>query len=306
MANAILAEFYRFEANGIHNDIVYPFEPSAQLRDVLASLTEDQRLYFELSPNGGFLGKAVKGSPPGWRVHIGGIPVYVLIESEPLAPQAALNLATNIHAQLLSMRLYQCKHDDILEYWAKPDDDLNRAEDYASTATLSRSVYLANLIRTHCSSVTSALEVGCNIGRNLNYLHEHLGMEVAGLEISAHALHLLKSTYPSIAGSTLYEGDAAVRIGEISDGRYDVVFSMAVLMHIHPDAPSSLWENIVRVAGHRIVTIENESLGSDRNWVRNYEEVFAPLGATQIHTELPPDDLVEFNGYVTRVFAVSR
>ncbi len=305
MANPLLDEFYRFNKNGIYQDIAYPFEASAQLRAVLASLSENQQLCFVLTASGSLQGTVVVGNPPGWRVLVNGTPIYLLLEVESMSAQERETLAANIHSQLLATRLYYGRRLDILEYWRKPDDEFNRPELYASDDALERSAYLARLIQTHCPSVRSALEVGCNIGRNLNYLHSQLGLEVAALEISAHALELLKATYPGIANIALYDGDAAVRIAEIGNDRYDLVYSMAVLMHMHPDSPASLWEDIARVANTHVITIENESMGSDRNWVRNYEAVFTALGLKQIHAETPPENLSEFGGYVTRIFATS-
>ncbi len=305
MKNPFLKRLYLFNRNGTHWGIDYCFEPSDKLNSLFEGLKAHQQLSFVPTPEGGIDWKIVEDEPPGWRLHVGSRVVYLLVESTtPRPPREAVALAGKLHLQLLAMRLYNCQHNDILEYWRKPDDEFNRAEDYAAAGALDRSIYLAELIKVHCPAARSALEVGCNIGRNLNHLHERLDFEVAGIEISGHALELLKTTYPSIADAELYEGDAAERISEIADHRYDLVYSMAVLMHIHPDAPASLWENIVRVAGRYIITIENESLNSDRNWVRNYEEVFGPFGAIQIHTEIPT--IPAFGGYRTRIFSVSH
>ena len=42
---------------------------------------------------------------------------------------------------------------------------------------------------------TSILEVGCNVGRNLNHLHKMGFTNVAGVEINEHAVKRLREEY---------------------------------------------------------------------------------------------------------------
>jgi len=63
--------------------------------------------------------------------------------------------------------------------------------------------------------------------------------------------------------------------------QFDVVFSMAVLEHVHP---SSNWvlPEIARVVRKLLITIEDEVGVSRRHVPRNYQSVFEPLGLRQV------------------------
>ncbi len=150
-----------------------------------------------------------------------------------------------------------------------------------------------------CGTVTSALELGCNVGRNLNCLRQELGINVAGIEISEKALSLMKDSYPALQDCKTYVGDMNNVITEIAENSYDLVYSMAVLMHLHPATPVSFWSQVVRVASKYIITIENESGSSNRNWIRNYKEIFEGCGARQIYEE---NNSVISDAYVMRIF----
>lgn len=193
---------------------------------------------------------------------------------------------------------------EVLEYWGKPDDVFNKAEDYAKESEFGKSVYLQNIIQKYCDNIVSALEIGCNVGRNLYFLNTNLNIEVSGIEISKHALSLLPGYYPTLQKIKLWQGNVVEIIPAIPDNYADVVFSMAVLMHLHPTTPDSFWEHVVRIAGKYIITIENEHGGSERNWRRDYQGLLEKHGVRQIHAEDPQThaSLPDLTGYTTRVF----
>ena len=72
-------------------------------------------------------------------------------------------------------------------------------------------------------------------------------------------------------------------------------------MHLHPETTNAFWQEIVRVAGRYIITIENESGFSVRFWARNYRSAFESLGAGQVHEESVQVDK-DTGGYIARVF----
>jgi SAM-dependent methyltransferase len=142
------------------------------------------------------------------------------------------------------------------------------------------------------------LELGCNAGRNLKALNDAGWTDLTAIELSDAALATLRDAFPALAGdATLLHGTLA----ELSDGAFDVVFSMAVLEHVHYDSDWVL-EHVVRVCRGRLVAIENERDISERTFPRDYRKVFEALGATQIEELARPPGLGE--GFVARVFAV--
>lgn len=279
------------------------FEPGEKLKEQLRRLGEARSYTFSERDDGNLeLSKLAKEPSSGVYLRVGKALLYLSLSSSP----DALRAASELHALLLSLDLYHISKKELLGYFEKPDDCLNRAEDYASESLLARSRYLCELLKAHAPSLTSALEIGCNIGRNLAFLKEALNIEVAGIEWSAYALEQLPKFYPSLRGAQLFQGDCAELLPTLKEKSYDCLFTMAVLMHLHPDTPASFYREMVRVARRFIVTIEYEGRGSDRHFARNYRMLLEPWGARQVHEEPPPAQCPGLAGYVARVFQVLR
>lgn len=244
----------------------------------------------------------------GWRLKGGAYYIYADVEPVEIPgngpPQMPPRVSEAIEA-LVSWGGLRLNREDILDYWSAPMDGQNRAEEYLKP--VGRSLYLQGLIEKYCPPLSTALEIGCNVGRNMNHLQTELGLHTAGMEISARAIKRLRQAYPALAESKIYLGDVVERIKDAPDKSYDLVYSMAVLMHLHPATPDSFWADLVRTAKKRIITIEHEMGVSERNWPRNYHDVLTPHGARQIHEEkvAHDDDRLEgIEGYQVRIFEV--
>ena len=127
------------------------------------------------------------------------------------------------------------------------------------------------------SRSSSILELGCNVGRNLEYLRIAGYKNLSGIEISPRALPVREKHFPDL-DIDYYEGRIEDWI--VDFGEYDVVFSLAVLQHIHPNS-EWIFPEIARVAKKGIVTIEDESGDTKALWPRNYGEIFTGLGWTE-------------------------
>ena len=129
---------------------------------------------------------------------------------------------------------------------------------------------------------SSILELGCNVGRNLEYLRRAGYKNLAGIEISRRALPMREEHFPEL-DIDYYEGRIEDRIFWLSAASIDIVFSMAVLQHIHPNS-EWIFPDIARVAKRGIVTIEGETRDTEGIWPRNYGEIFTDLGWTEATT----------------------
>ena len=101
--------------------------------------------------------------------------------------------------------------------------------------------------------VTSALEVGCNIGGNLQWVSQLLGPEnVAGVDVNPTALDLLRERVPDV--------DARLASGAqlpFEDGAFDLVFTMGVLIHQDPASQlKPMMREVVRVAERFVIAGE--------------------------------------------------
>jgi pseudaminic acid biosynthesis-associated methylase len=87
---------------------------------------------------------------------------------------------------------------------------------------------------------TSILECGANIGRNIRCLSEiNPSTKISAIEISPHAFELLKrnNILDRCFNGSIIDFDS-------NDSSFELVFSMGVLIHIHPD---DLFKNMKRM-----------------------------------------------------------
>ncbi len=193
----------------------------------------------------------------------------------------------------LRRRLRPASKDEIHRYWKAPDDGSNQPEDYLDPkGGKARSEFLLSLIELPRDA--SILEVGCNVGRNLNHLHEAGYTDLTGIELSEHAVKILRREFPHLAD---------IRVGAAEEilptlDQFDLVFTMAVLVHIHPESEQAVFGELARIA-KKLIVIEDERSDTWRHFRRQYRLIFEGLGMKQIH-EAQPVGLP--GSYVARIF----
>lgn len=108
-----------------------------------------------------------------------------------------------------------------------------------------------------CSPLT-VFEVGCGRGdhlHNLSVLSPHIGLY--GVDISRRQVALLKRTYPALRATTEVF-DISCSPSMLGFPRVDLVYTQAVLMHIHErDTYERALQNIFSIAGSVVVLMEN-------------------------------------------------
>jgi SAM-dependent methyltransferase len=169
------------------------------------------------------------------------------------------------------------------EYWKQPWDGFNLPESYLdSKMTRPRSQLLTKLVRAHATQDMKILEIGCGVGRNLNYLFQAGFRKLEGLEISAKAIDVLRKSYPDMAlRINIYHDALEDKIEQFEDGEFDLVYTMAVLSFIHTDSEWTFKE-IARIAKSLLIVIEDEKAISWRHFPRNYKSILESLGMSEI------------------------
>jgi len=129
------------------------------------------------------------------------------------------------------------------------------------------------------------IEIGCNAGRNLNYLLDQGYEHLAGIEINSLAVHdVMKEYFPELYRiGTFYTGSANTEIKKIEDGKYDVVFAHSVLIHIEP-SERSLFYDMVRISSKYIVIFSQENV--DTQYPYDFKKLFEGLGCKEIVSKL--------------------
>lgn len=173
--------------------------------------------------------------------------------------------------------------DEIQAYWRNPADGVNDPEKYLEGAE--RSALIADLIRRFGPDAPKILELGCNVGRNLDHLRGAGYTDLSAVEVNAGAIEILERTFPETAAAAdIRVGTIEAAVDDFAAGTFDVVFTMAVLEHLHPDS-EWVFEKIARLTKHTLIAVEDERGQSWRHFPRNYEKIFSDLDMTVVHRE---------------------
>lgn len=200
--------------------------------------------------------------------------------------------------------LHQKQRDELHDFWRSPTDG-NQPEMYIANdeRLRKRSDLLVQLLGTEADRSLRILEVGCNAGRNLKHLFDNGFHQIEAIEISENAVALFRERFPEAASQVkIHVSPVEEIVRTFADNSFDVVFTMAVLEHIHTDS-AWIFDELARIAKTTLITIEDEKGISWRHFPRNYREIFEPCGLVQVH-EIQCEDAVHGlgNQFFARVF----
>lgn len=187
--------------------------------------------------------------------------------------------------KIRSIMIHQKSLEQIHEYWKAPyDGDNLPSVDYLGEKQnqKQRSRFLVELVKEYANKRDKIFEVGCNVGRNLNYLFEAGYKNLEAVEISHQALTVMKQAFPEMEKSIyLYNESVEGVVTSLVNNYYDMLFTMAVLEHIHKDS-EWIFAELVRITRRYLITIEDEEDISWRHFPRNYKRIFEHLGMRQL------------------------
>ncbi len=158
-------------------------------------------------------------------------------------------------------------------YWKNPDA-ANHPTEYASSG-FDRSEKLADTIHKLAGGVQlNILEIGCNAGRNLHYIHQLGYHNLNAIEINENAIREYYRSFPDAYKSTkVVIGPVEDAITNFPDKSVDITFTMAVLEHLHTDS-ESVFAHMRRITRRWIITIEDEHNKTFKHFPRNYKQIF--------------------------------
>jgi len=105
---------------------------------------------------------------------------------------------------------------------------------------------------------------------------------LTGVEINPRAVSLMKMIFPSMTKHIIVHNCAVEDvIKAMPDNCFDIVYTVAVLEHIHSDS-SWLFSEMTRISRRYIITLENEATVSWRIFPRDYGRIFEGLGMTMV------------------------
>jgi len=159
---------------------------------------------------------------------------------------------------------------------------LDKERNKGKSEAILKKIYSTNIDKT-----LPVLEIGCNAGRNLNYLFENGFTNLYGIEINPTAIKILKEKFPEMGSKTkFFIGALEDEIEKITNNQIYLTFTMGVLQHIHPES-NWVFKEISRITSNYIITFENESLYTiGGNFPRDYGKIFTELGWKLISTSI--------------------
>jgi len=201
--------------------------------------------------------------------------------------------------------------DDCRKFWSTEVNQYansNEPQQYSSKS-IALIEFMAKFWKPHVESAHKVLELGCNAGANLETLRLLGFTRLAGVEINPEAVNLMKSVFPDLYRNTnINVGSLEDKLPLLATDSSDVIFTMAVLMHVHPKS-KRIFSEMVRVSRRYIVTVEPEFANHGYVFARNYRRVFQSLGCTQLTSvilgiDVNDDAIAEYHGIILRLFAV--
>lgn len=158
-----------------------------------------------------------------------------------------------------------------------------------------RREFIASVISKYGEHDDTIIEIGCNAGSNLLPLYEAGFRDLGGIDISARAIEKASERIPR---GIFIRGDLPEAIKQIR--KVDVLFSMAVLMHISPD-DEAVFQSFHEHTRY-LITCEWERTSNNYIVARDYGAVFSEhFEQIEIADNLEIDGIT---GYTLRVFKV--
>ena len=190
--------------------------------------------------------------------------------------------------------------EDVREGWADRSGEFSPTY-YAHRGPNEASESIRDLLEHFLSTDARVLEIGCSSGRHLAHLHDGGFRNLHGVELNAEALDVMAEEYPALdEDGTFHLGDAGSILPAFDDDAFDAVYTVETLQHIHPDEAEAVFDEVARVTGDLLITVENESArgagareDAEVSYVndefplyhRNWKDVFTRRGFAQLLEE---------------------
>ncbi|UPV99688.1 methyltransferase domain-containing protein [Halorussus gelatinilyticus] len=147
--------------------------------------------------------------------------------------------------------------DEVRKQWAERSGEYSPSY-YAYYGPNETSDLILDLLDSFVGSDAAVLELGCSSGRHLAHLHDHGFEDLHGVEINDEAFDVMADAYPDLAeAGTFYHDAIESAAPEFPDRRFDAVFSVETLQHIHPD-DDAVFGELARITDDALLTVENE------------------------------------------------
>lgn len=134
-------------------------------------------------------------------------------------------------------------------FWAGEFGDDYIARNTTQRLLPTKTAMWAQILRA-AHSVSSAMEFGCNIGVNLQALHDlNPTLNLAGMEINATAADKARG----LGVADITEGSI---LEPVTRDPVDLTFTAGVLIHIDPESLTAVYDNLVKTSRRYVMVCE--------------------------------------------------
>jgi SAM-dependent methyltransferase len=148
--------------------------------------------------------------------------------------------------------------DKVREGWAERSGEYS-PDYYAYYGPNETSEWIRERLDAALGPDAAVVELGCSSGRHLAHLHEHGYENLHGVEINDDAFDVMAEEYPGLADAgTFYAESIENAVADFEDDRFDAVFSVETLQHIHPDH-EWVFGDLTRITDDLLLTAEIEA-----------------------------------------------
>jgi len=190
----------------------------------------------------------------------------------------------------------QVDPNDVRQGWAERSGEYS-PDYYAYYGPDETSESIRELLDSRVGADAAVLELGCSSGRHLAHLRDHGYDDLHGVEINDDAFDVMAEEFPDLADAGTFYAEAIESVvPEFADDRFDAVFSVETLQHIHPD-DEWVFGELARITDDLLVTAEIEDgdhsetdADGDVNYVddgvplyyRNWRRIFSDRGFVEV------------------------
>lgn len=140
---------------------------------------------------------------------------------------------------------------------------------------------LLNEIVSRTKPSDQILDLGCNVGRELNDLWGRGYRHLTGVEIGVEPVNAMREVFPDMAmGSRIFNRSMTEAVREFEDNEFQLVFAHGSLVSLSA-REQFVFDEMARISKKYIVTVENE--WSLLLFPRDFGIVFTSRGFRQIH-----------------------
>ena len=186
----------------------------------------------------------------------------------------------------------------LAEKWRQAQrDDVIGYRHYLETDDADR--ILLDQIRLRAGPEDSLLDLGCNVGRDLNSLWQSGYRHLTGVEIGIEPVQAMRQAFPEVAkGARILNRSMAEAVSRFQDDEFALVYAHGSLVSLSA-ADQRVFDHMCRITRRWIITMENE--WSLLLFPRDFGRVFTGRGMKQVHAQIVAKPGAE-QGPVLRVF----